>query len=54
MMLMIMKSLRSFCPTRWMLYESSLTSMLEITVQELMKEISDSDKSESGSKAGGF
>ena len=50
------KSLRPSCPTRWVMRECSLKSMLTNYTEEqkFMKEIIDSDKSEADSEAGGF
>ena len=50
------KSLRPFCPTRWVLKESALATVLAnyTALQEFLKEISDNDKCEAGSKAAGF
>ena len=49
-------ALRSFCPTRWILRESALTSVLQnyTEVVTFMNEISGVDRGEAGAKAAGF
>ena len=49
-------ALRPFCPTRWILRESALTSVLQNYTEVLtfMNEISEADRSEAGAKAAGF
>lgn len=49
-------ALRPYCPTRWVLRESALTSVMSNYTElcSFMDEISEQDKSEVGAKAAGF
>ena len=49
-------ALRPYCPTRWVLRESALTSVMHnySELWEFMNEVSEIEKSEAGAKAAGF
>jgi hypothetical protein len=49
-------AIRPFCPTRWVLRESALTSVIKNyrELWQFLDEVSDTDRSEIGAKASGF